>query len=113
NLADDVNTACAQGRLRCATWLPPLLPPMTWEQVPSIPKHLARVAAFMAMVQPIQLLPGGAYFEGLVQQAWRGTELLNLPDATYTRLVTRSYMFEDAAAAYSRIVVATGWFRPS
>jgi hypothetical protein len=111
SLAEDVNTACAQGRLRCATWLPQPLPPMTWEQVRSIPKHLARVAGVMAMVRPIKLLPDSTYFEGLVQQAWRDTELLNLPDVTYTRLVTSSYLYEDAA--YSRIVVLTGWFRPS
>jgi hypothetical protein len=40
SIADEVNAACSQGRLRCGPWLPSLLPYMTRNQIETIPRRL-------------------------------------------------------------------------
>jgi hypothetical protein len=52
-IASEVNAACAEGRLECARWLPPLAPPFTFSQVQSFPQTLLRAAEAVAMLPPI------------------------------------------------------------
>lgn len=57
DLANEVNAACGDGRLSCARFLPPLLPPMSVEQVPSVLRSTVRAFLRAAGAHPINIDP--------------------------------------------------------
>ncbi len=54
DVASEVGAACREGRLECARWMPPLVPPMTVTQVRDLPGIVLRSAEAVAMIDPVE-----------------------------------------------------------
>ncbi|HEV7251682.1 MAG TPA: hypothetical protein VGN97_01080 [Mesorhizobium sp.] len=53
-IAKEVEAACVAGRLTCAAWLPPLVPPMTHEQADDLPARIIEALDVFALALPVQ-----------------------------------------------------------
>ena len=63
NIADEVESACDNGRLECTDLLPRLIPPFTRVQLWDLPRHLARVSSLFALTEPLALSSGTSHMD--------------------------------------------------
>ena len=75
-IANEIETACSNGRLRCGYRLPFLIPYMNAEQMATIPEHTGTALRFVAMVKPMSLVASSSVFEDRRDEVLR---LLNYP----------------------------------
>lgn len=52
-IAREVDVACSQGRLTCASWLPPLIPYMDFNEILAVPRHMVSVLESITMLPPM------------------------------------------------------------
>jgi len=76
-LADEVEGACSSGRLVCAPWLPPLIPPMTAAQWRQLPDRVWQTIDVFALGISVNVAPNPS----TLAPEWRQpvNELLNYP----------------------------------
>jgi hypothetical protein len=75
-LADEVESACAAGRLHCQANPIPFMPRVDRAQILDFPEKLLAAAQFVINVDNLRLPPGS---EGTPQQIFDGWEFLNRP----------------------------------
>ena len=63
NIADEVESACDNGRLECTKLLPGLIPPFTRVQLWDLPRHLARVSSLFALTDPLAISSGTSHID--------------------------------------------------
>jgi hypothetical protein len=76
-IASEVDAACAQGRLRCLSWLPPLIPYMNLNEVLAVPPHIAHALEFISMQPPISVDAVKSVIDNNARE--RVLEFLNYP----------------------------------
>jgi hypothetical protein len=54
-IRNEVERACRNGQLICATYLPPLIPPFTKSQLKGLPQHFANVASLLLLQKPLRI----------------------------------------------------------
>ena len=77
SITREVDLACAQGRLTCASWLPPLVPYMSYREILGVPSHIARILDFIVMRPPLSFDAGKSSIEDGARE--RVLEFLNYP----------------------------------
>ena len=97
-IGQEVDGACAQGRLICARRMIPLVPPMTWGQIGEFPSHLLDTLETAAMVPPVPYwLPQAERLHGLdLQEA----EILSAPPYSPGRIVALEGWYYRTGAAW-------------
>ena len=97
-ISQEVNGACAQGRLICARWMIPLVPPVTSAQIAEFPRRLLGTLETVAMIPPVPYwLPQAEPLRGLELQE---AEILSAPPYSPGRLVALDGWYYRTGAAW-------------
>ena len=76
SIADEIEAACARGRLRCGYRMPFLMPYMSAGQIASIPGYAGQALRLVAMLEPVSFAPPRSSFDDRREEVLR---LLNYP----------------------------------
>jgi hypothetical protein len=92
-VANEVNSACDSGRLECVKWVPPLIPPMTDEQLQKMPErfwHGLRMTLYYRAPKTFKHPPSGSGWKlqeaiALLNRPLMTDEVGNIPASRQTK----------------------------
>ena len=114
SLAEEINTACDQGELKCVRWLPPLIPPITKVQMALIPEKIwrgIRMTLYFGARKNFNFEPSG-----VKPKLIDAVSLLNQPlmvdedgkviasEATIARLTLWQWLRQSLVAIYKPVI---------